>query len=388
MGNDVDRIDSDKSAELNLLLACMRVQAGNLPLSAVPEYLSHVDTNLLLQLAMRNRLIPILFHVFEQMDGQVPEQMFSHVREAYLQSAARSVSWLAELERIHHLLDVENIPVIAMRGPILSWRLYGNPDMRQFSDLDLLIQPEQIQRATVLLEHEGYEAQFCLNETQQRAYIHFREERFFIRSAQRLCVDLHWRLLPRYFACYRNESDLWTRVERLDIKGYEYPVLNESDLILFLCAHGAKHGWDQLGLILDLGRALRGKSDEQLKVWHAAARNEGKGRIVELGYALVRDIMGLPIPVELCEGKGVAELVNQVKRGYSGMASRWGRKITRGALRSLDRARYLAGLVWTPSGIELEWMSLPRPLYFIYYLLRGVRLAVKHTVGRINHSSC
>ena len=52
--------------------------------------------------------------------------------------------------------DRAGVPVCALKGPALSARLYGDPAVRSSMDLDLLIAPQDLDRAVSLMNQLGY----------------------------------------------------------------------------------------------------------------------------------------------------------------------------------------------------------------------------------------
>ena len=80
------------------------------------------------------------------------------------------------------------------------------------------------------------------------------------------------------------------------LAGRPVPTLSREDTVLALCAHGAKHAWDILGLVADVAAMVATSPDLD---WHAiAARSEalGAGRMVRLGLRLAHDLLAAPVP--------------------------------------------------------------------------------------------
>lgn len=119
----------------------------------------------------------------------------------------------------------EGIPFVCLKGMVLR-ELYPQPQLRQLSDLDLLIPPEQMDAAAAILEARGYR----LEEDAERTPYH--------RGYQRppyLQVELHTDLLDRNAAYFPAVCDPWGHLdpsgERLDAL-YTY---------LYCVIHAAKH---------------------------------------------------------------------------------------------------------------------------------------------------
>jgi hypothetical protein len=52
-------------------------------------------------------------------------------------------------------------------------------------------------------------------------------------------------------------KSLWERLEPIDLVGTAVLGLPLEDVLLFLCLHGFKHGWERVGWICDVTELLR-----------------------------------------------------------------------------------------------------------------------------------
>ena len=77
-----------------------------------------------------------------------------------------------------------------------------------------------------------------------------------VDESRLLSVDLHWRILPRYFASAFDYEDVWQSLESTAFWGRTIPVLRPELLLLLLCAHGAKHAFGRIGWICDIASCL------------------------------------------------------------------------------------------------------------------------------------
>jgi hypothetical protein len=72
-------------------------------------------------------------------------------------------------------------------------------------------------------------------------------------------------------------------------------ALSPEHLALFLCAHGAKHYWERLGWICDVGRLLQVEKTVDWTGVFAEASETDTSRILSLGLLLARDLLGAEI---------------------------------------------------------------------------------------------
>ena len=374
------------SREAALLLACLRARAvdtGELMPSGIP---ADVDWNIFLRLAIRHRMVPAVRHVLEPVAGSIPRPAWENIRDAALGIAAANERWMAELKYLLQELGRNNVPCMVLRGLPLSQQLYGNIHSRQISDLDILVHREDAVRAMAILSAAGYEPMFRLGEAQARAYVRFRIERTYLRTAKHMAVDLHWKAMPRVFELTAEEH-LWSDSQPRDVEGGRVLAPDKEGSLLLIFAHGTKHGWDRFAQVLDLAMSLRDASAEEIRQAVDSASRQGYRRACLLGLALCRDLAGLNEPADLLEEATETPIVcqtsEQVKEWLLSSDEVWGRggqerKLLRCVLEGVSaKARYYADEVLKPTGIEIEKVSLPRPLWFLYYFVRLMRLAIK-----------
>jgi hypothetical protein len=369
--------------EMGFLIACVRQRYD--PGARLPDP-ADVNWNRWTELAMRHRVLPI---VYTQLAGAaaVPDSARGKLKDLYFSNAARNMARANEMKRLAGACETQKLPVMFLRGPVLASTLYGDMLLRQFSDLDLLIQGRDVPRISSALVSEGYRPHFKLDAVQEQALIRYRTERCFIRGEDQSTVDLHWRLLPSYFSFETADTALWSRAATANVEGANVRTLGDEDMFLFLCAHGAKHGWDQLALLCDLAEMVRGRPGLDWDAILGRAQKAGKQRMIQVGLLLVDELLGVPVPDpvrKVADDRVARQLVDELKArlvGGVGVQEGGGVRKWRIAWRMIEgcRARmaYAADLMVVPTGIECERMTLPRPLFFLYYLLRLGRMAGK-----------
>lgn len=128
-------------------------------------------------------------------------------------------------EIIHEELNRREIKHIFLKGSILK-NLYPSPDMRQSSDIDILIEPERAKEIKVFMEELGFKTE--LFGTDQDVY-----------TLDRMVnIEMHRTLLPDHSKWYEETEKMRQRAVLKD--GFEY-TLTDEDFYLFMIIHIAKH---------------------------------------------------------------------------------------------------------------------------------------------------
>ncbi len=370
---------------MNLLLLCAAARPSPDALRRAAAAVSDWDP--VLERAACHGLSPLLaWSLAASCPERVPESVMRLLRERSLAAASRMLRYSAELARIAGLFEQSGIPLLAFKGPTLAWSYYDNPCLRETSDLDLLVAPEHVESSIQLLCASGYTPSFPAG----RRFFHSNREMPFHCAARGSTVDLHWALAPSHLAHALDLRAFRSRLVQVNVAGRPVPTLAPTDLLLYLCVHGAKHGWSSLGWLADIVRILdRGPVD-----WDAllsCARARRATRILFFGLLLCRALLGTALPPEVAacaqaDVRSSSLAAAAAHRIQSGQPSEGG--VRAGlkyqlliAERKRDRLRLcLAHLQPTPA--DFGALAMPRALFPAYYAVRPARLLLKYAVQR------
>lgn len=352
-----------------------------------------VDWQLVAHMASAQSVMPLVYrYLTSELEGALPADAVSGLRPVFYGNSVRNLHFARELIRLTALLERGGLEPLALKGPALAVTAYGALAMRQFTDLDLLVRKSEVERAAGILLEQGY-APGCgygLADLGRPGAF----EIGLARAGALTEIDLHWRLMPPYFPLALDGEDLWRRAVRIEIEGGAVRTLTPADHLLYLCAHGAKHGWQALGGICDLAELIRasardssGASSIDWEDLRARAARAGAGRALSLGLLLAHEMLDAAVPTEMIEAARRESAVVRAARGFIGYVSdpgddgpglyqRWSVPLrviaTPGA-----RLRYLAARALLPSADDREFIRLPPALDPLYYLLRPLRVLLK-----------
>ncbi len=122
--------------------------------------------------------------------------------------------------------------------------VYGSVDLRQFSDLDILVYTLDSAKAWEILIAGGFQPEFELSPEQRLKYIKTEDNISFFKK--NLCVELHWELSGLYLSKPLTMEKIKDRLIKTDVNNHEVFSLSMEDMLVYLCVHGAKHGWEIL----------------------------------------------------------------------------------------------------------------------------------------------
>lgn len=161
----------------------------------------------------------------------------------------------ADLVDLCTMLDRQDIPHRLLKGPALSQHLFGDPCIRVMSDLDILVPEAQAQAAIVLLQGRGYRLRSPAIEITAENWpmlVRGRGDVELIHPETRRVVELHWRWQRNEALMGFDPERVWDQGEAVKIGGTRLWMPEPTELVLYLCVHGTRHGWDRLKWLLDL----------------------------------------------------------------------------------------------------------------------------------------
>jgi len=376
------------SREAELLICCatsLATPERTARVRAIVE--AGVDWELATHLASVQAVMPLVYrYLTAELAGALPADAAGSLRRAFYGNSVRNLHLARELARLTALLERGGVEPLALKGPALAVSAYGAVALRQFTDLDLLVRKSEVGRAAGILLDEGYapRAGYGLDDLDRPgAY-----EIAMARAGALAEIDLHWRLIPPYFPFALDGEELWRRAVRVDLEGAAVRTLAPGDHLLYLCAHGAKHGWQALGGICDLAELIRAASPSiDWDDLRARAERAGAQRVLGLGLLLAHELLDAAVPADAIEAArrepavvraacGFIAYVNDPGDDGPGLYQRWSVPL-RVIAAPGARLRYLAARALLPSAADREFLRLPLALHPLYYLLRPFRVALK-----------
>jgi len=382
------------SPERELLLRCARVE----PSLVAQEEIRHwcragVDWKVLRRLAQGHQLSPLLFRSLDRVCPElVPAEQLDRMRNRFHANVAFSLQIGHFLAEILDHLEAAGIRAVTLKGPALAAQAYGEPALRAYRDLDLLVRREDVLRARTLLEAYGYEAFPKLSSVQERVFMRSECEFWFESPGEQFPLEVHWDLREAAYAYTLDVADCWQRLEQVEIGGRTVPVLGTTDTWLMLSCHAAKHRWGHLKLVCDLAELLRTMPKLDWDGLIARAAQFHGLRMLLLGFQLAGELLGAPLPdpvlramaadrtLPTLAGDVTAYLFADGRGGRQSLSST--RLYLRMRERWQDRLRYGTATLFTPTLEDWNSLPLPEPLFPLYSLVRPIRLLMRPLLTR------
>ena len=226
-------------------------------------------------------------------ENLVPVEIRKELLESHRAQVFATLGMTAELFRLLELFAVQDIPALVVKGPVLAMQAYGDPTMRSYGDLDLLVRQRDIRRATESLEATGHQAAVPLSAIDAQR---IPGQYLFANSDRNLLVELHNDFTLRYFPRRLPLDKLFERHILVGLDGHEAPTLAVEDHLVYICVHGATHFWGRLSWIADVAALVTRQADVDWQKAMNTAKEMGAERMLHTGLRLASDLLQARLP--------------------------------------------------------------------------------------------
>ena len=347
------------------------------------------DWSRLLALAEKHAVLGHLaVRLHEADENLAPAEIRETLLEYHRAQVFSTLGMTAELFRLLELFAAKEIPTLVVKGPVLGMQAYGDPTVRRYGDLDLLVRQRDIRRATESLQAVGYMATVPLSAIDAGK---IPGQYLFSKPDSKLLVELHNDFTLRYFPRRLPLEKFFARHILVRLDSHEAPALTVEDELVYICIHGATHFWERLSWIADVAALVTRQTGIDWMAVTEAAKEVGAERMLHTGLRLATDMLHARLPdtvLATVEGDvGAAKLAASVRTWLIAAGNAPPTLLERAVFRLRMRGSgfsapaYLLRLSLSPT--EEDWkQGAPENRHgFLDALHRPFRLARKHSRG-------
>ncbi|HTR85276.1 MAG TPA: nucleotidyltransferase family protein [Reyranella sp.] len=310
----------------------------------------------------------------------VPDPLRQALEAFGRQHLVRSLAMSEALGRLVQLYNHTGMRFAVFKGPVVAVGLYGELSRREFTDLDVIVPPDQRAKAEDLARRLGFASRQG-DRVFREAFLAY--QRQYALVGNNTAVDLHWGFTARPLPFPLKVEEIWLKRIPVRVGTVDVPALAPEETALLLAGHGMKEAWKSLAWICDFAMVIDREPGLDWRTIHDRARRQGSGDSVLVGALLAERICGVPVPASLAPvvaRRARAERIavrieTRLRGGHAAL-------LPRRDLEDLDlcdgawrRFWALMSFALTPTPGDYQAMKLPRPLWRLYYLTRPFRLA-------------
>ena len=291
----------------------------------------------------------------------------------------------AELIKIMKLLKENQIEALAFKGPALSQMAYGDITLRQYVDLDILVDENDAFEAAKLMSENGHQTLLPLNILSNKTCLHTAKDFSLISKTGGVHTELHWRLFEKKYNISLLSCSINKKCQTVKINNHEIKTLQNELLLVYLCLHGAKHAFERIEWICDIDRLIRSSNVNWDEAIDIAEQSHSK-RSFYLGLSLAYHLLHTPLPsgtlsnINADDIKLIQTMTEQQMSERNTKRSEFKRNRDTFFYQSKlfdkksDMIRFYLSTFFKISTTDCQTFVLPEKLKFFYIILRPVRL--------------
>ena len=431
------QIPHDINDDLKFLIACCQTKSSKDDINFIISYLSQVTHyqcpdrkcpwGALITTASQHGILPLVYKTIKQIVSRHPEllelnsdtpvskeqegcvsgsnesqssslspqhltlnTLFSNLKTSYIQIAQRNILMSAELLKIMRLLEKNQIEALAFKGPALAQMAYGDITLRQYSDLDILVDEDDAFKAGKLMSENGHKAILPLTILSNKTCLHTAKDFSLMSKSGGVHTELHWRLFEKKYNISLLSCAVDKKCQTVSINNKEIKTLQNELLLVYLCLHGAKHAFERIEWICDIDRLIRSSEVNWEEAISIANQSHSK-RSFYLGLSLAHHLFHTPLPSETQKNINADDIqmlhVMTLKQMTEKNSERSDFKRNRDTFfyqaklfdQKRDMLRFYLSTFFKISTTDCQTFTLPENLKFLYIILRPIRLTWNYT---------
>ncbi len=172
-----------------ILLLCGTTARRRRSSARIAALAKETDYDAIAALMARQLLLPLLGSRLLEMAPQIPASFVERVDDAIAAARRRGLLLEALAGQIRQDLADAGVEALPLKGTTLARNLYGDPGMRLAKDIDVLVEPKQLDRAAEALGRRGYRRVDGAHSEPARLHLSVEHERSELPP-----VEIHWRI--------------------------------------------------------------------------------------------------------------------------------------------------------------------------------------------------
>lgn len=169
----------------------------------------------------------------------IPDFVKEKARKIYFKTMSRGMLLYAHFKEIAAAFEKENIPMIPLKGVFLAEKMYQDIALRQFSDIDLLVSPENGERCLNILKEIGYKSTLIM----QTEFVQSLSEivHYPPMAKKDISVEIHIKLHRNHPEYFLDPAKIFEHAQPDTLHNFKVLKMDKYDMLIHLCLHLDKH---------------------------------------------------------------------------------------------------------------------------------------------------
>jgi hypothetical protein len=242
-------------------------------ISSIP---SEESWHSLSHLSKLHGVTPFLYYRTSSLGIKLPDQIEREWLGHYLYQIAEEKKARRQIKELKEILDPERIPFILLKGASAMLRLYPQPGLRTFVDLDILIPADRVPQFKKAMTMAGYKLLSVMNSPEDEELRKFDVHLDPLRREEGFAIEPHLSILSGRGKHLIAMPEIWEEKEEANADGIMDGHLNKEHFIIHALVHYVKHlsgsGFIEIKGFIDLLYAIRTWKVDWPKVMDIARR--------------------------------------------------------------------------------------------------------------------
>jgi hypothetical protein len=236
--------------EIILIIECCRLSQDSKLIEEKILLIKNWDD--FISLSYSHGVFPLVYQVLKKHEDKIPLNTFVFMKQTYMNLVKTNMLMTSELIKVSKLLEENGIKAIAFKGPVLSAMAYGDVISRQYVDLDLLVNENEIENVAFILESNKYTTLNSSKLLKNKKYLETDKDFSFFTPINNIHIEMHWRLFKKNILIENFYSDK----NEIMINNNSISTFSFDFLFVYMCLHGSTHVWERIEWIVDINRLL------------------------------------------------------------------------------------------------------------------------------------
>lgn len=260
-------------------------------LGAAGSWRSEWEVEHVLDVADAHRVTPALARVAPGIAG-APAALAAELHDVRTERVLRHLTTLADLRTLGEALDGAGVAWVVVKGPVAAAASWPAPDMRDYLDLDVVVDPARLPEVLDVLDDVGarqLDLNWGLIRRQMRAELSF-------VLPHGTVLDLHWHPVndARLRGALRwDVGALLARRRSVTVGSLSVPTLDAADTAVHMAYHAVHSGGYRLLWLADVAYALAAADPAEVVGRATEAR---LGLMLAVGADRAARVLGADLP--------------------------------------------------------------------------------------------
>lgn len=323
----------------------------------------------------------MVYHAIKKFEDVIPSQIFSQMKSINMNIVKQNMLMTSELISVIKLLEENDIRAISFKGPILSQMAYEDITLRQYVDLDILVDEKDLEKSKKILIKNNYSPLYLLDNYQEKILKNVVHDISFINKNNHINVELHWTLSSGEFFIDLEYLNYFNDIDTYKLQNKKINIFSNEKMFIYLCIHGYKHLWERIEWLVDIEFLIE-KNLIDIKEVLSLSEKIDANRIIHSTLIIIEKLFDnnevKKITVNLKSDKKLLSMTNllleKICIEYSSIKenahSKQISKIQWYMLKTTkSRSKYIRSL-FQPTEKDYSLVKLPKSASFLYYLVR------------------